>query len=80
MYWYKPAQNSENEIHNKECTKDNHGDEVHELPGAALRVVDLKSNIVEHILEFLCLDNTRIKSKDISTTTNIYNKHFEEFS
>ena len=41
QYW--PAQNTENEVHDEECAKHYHGHEVHELPGAALRVMDLKT-------------------------------------
>ena len=40
-----PAQHAQDEIHHKECPEDHHGDEVHELPGAALGVVDLKHQV-----------------------------------
>ena len=42
---HPPAQHAEDEIHHKECSEDNHGDEVHELPGAALGVVDLEYQV-----------------------------------
>ena len=40
-----PAQHAQDEIHDKEGSEDHHGDEVHELPGAALGVVDLKHQV-----------------------------------
>ena len=40
-----PAQHAQDEIHHKERPEDHHGDEVHELPGAALGVVDLKHQV-----------------------------------
>ena len=40
--FHPPAQDAQDEIHHEEGSEDNHGDEVHELPGAALGVVDLK--------------------------------------
>ena len=42
---HPPAQHAQDQIHHKERPEDDHGDEVHELPGAALGVVDLKYQV-----------------------------------
>ena len=40
-----PAQHAQDEVHHKECSEHDHRDEVHELPGAALAVVDLEHRV-----------------------------------
>ena len=39
---HSPAENTEDQVHDKEGTEDDHGDKVDELPGVPLGVVDLK--------------------------------------
>ena len=63
QYW--PAQNTENEVHDEECAKHYHGHEVHELPSAALAVVDLEHRVApvnnskeENEWIFWCIDNS----------------------
>ena len=42
---FLPAEDTENEIHNKEGTENDHGHKIDELPGVPLRVVDLEKSV-----------------------------------
>lgn len=40
---HSPAENTEDQVHDKEGTEDDHGHEVDELPGISLGIVDLQT-------------------------------------